>query len=91
MSHVIDVFALDTNEIVFHISDTWLTHPNTVIRSTPHEASNNNNNSMEITTDRYWRPSNTLRKILCRLYEDDYRAFPVLIAPAYYIRIRQNG
>ena len=31
---------------------------------------------MEITTDTYWRPSNTLRKILCRLYEDDYTQFP---------------
>ena len=69
-------------KIVFHISNTWLTYPNTIIRSTPHETSNNNNNSIEITTDTYWRPSNTLRKILCRLYEDDYTQFPCV--PGFY-------
>jgi len=76
MSHVIDVFTLNTNEMVFDINDNWLTHPNLIIPTTQHETSNNNNNSMEITTDTYWRPSNTLRKILCQLYEDDYTQFP---------------
>lgn len=82
MSYVIDIFSLDTNEIIFDVNaDSWLSHvgehnnPPTPL----HESSNDsNNNPTEINSRSYWRPSATLRKILTHLTNNEFAQFPCI-------------
>lgn len=79
MSHLINVMFLDVNESVFQIDDFWLpTNVNSTARTTHENFSNNNNNNNQVDNicHTYWRPSDSFRKILRSLYENDYAQYP---------------
>jgi len=98
MSHLINVMFLDVNESVSRIDDFWLTtNVNSTARTTHENFINNTNNNNQVDDTchhTYWRPSDSLRKILRSLYETimhNIRAFHVHVVQNYYIRIRLNG
>ena len=74
MSQIIDIVYLDANEMTFSVDDSHFAIVNSTTCSLPLEATVNDNIDIQL----YWRPSDTLHKILRSLYEDDYAQFPCI-------------
>ena len=74
MSHLVDTMSFDANEVVSQ-TDFWVANINFTTFPTTREPfvnNNNNDNRIESTCHTYWRPSDSLLKILRSLYENDY-------------------
>jgi hypothetical protein len=84
MSHLIDVMFLDANEMVSQIDDFGVANIDSTTSSTTFII--NNNNCIENICHTYWRPSDSLIKILRSLYENDYAQYPC-IPCSYYSRL----
>ena len=72
MSHLINIMFLDVNESVSRIDDFWLTtNVNSTARTTHENFINNTNNNNQVDDTchhTYWRPSDSLRKILRSMF-----------------------